>query len=148
MGIFSSIKSSVSKTFEISNLSRILGDVKLPKTVDELLDDKKNKERENAKVRLFNLCQENKELKVIMVKHNASIEDLEVIFNFISVCGAGQWIKGHYVAVEALAFQTTLDYLLCNLDKIKESYNDRLRVCYRLIEYFNKGEVGIIHPDE
>lgn len=148
MGLFSFLKSSAKKTSEINDISKILGNQKSPKNLNELNDETRATERNLAYEKLFTLWEKHENLKEVFTEHNSNREQLEDIYRLLIVSGAGQWVKGHFVAVEALAFPRTLDYLLNNYNKMKQSQDDIIRVTFRLLEYFRKGEIGFIHPDE
>jgi len=83
-----------------------------------------------------------------MLKHGATRKQLEEISSYLICCGAGRWVKGYYVPVAAFAFQGTLNYILSNYEKMQKDVEDRYRVSLRLVQYFQKGEVRPINPEE
>jgi hypothetical protein len=136
VGLFTAVKYmrySTKKSKFIREISVVLGNTSLP-TVNDLLnpDNKKDEARE----RMFKYCLSDPILSQIIQKHNATKDDLENLYTKILVIGAGQWVKGHFVAVSALLFHHTLDYLLGKymLDEIDPGET------YRVIKYFQNNE--------
>ena len=148
MGLISFLKTAAHKTFEISSISNVLGNQKPPKNLAELMDEKRLSERALAYENLYTLWEKHEILKDIIIKHNSNRKQLEDLYRYLVCYGANQWVKKHYVAVEALAFPVTLDYLLNNYIRMTKYENDRIRVSYRLLEYFKRDNIDFIHPDE
>ncbi|MDB9818340.1 hypothetical protein OAC08_03110 [Pelagibacterales bacterium] len=57
--------------------------------------------------------------------------------------GAGQYFRGHWVAASALVFSSTLEYLFDKRNEMS-GRDEGQEIAYRLIEYFNNGEMGEI----
>ena len=140
MGLLNEIFRSLKKSKKLRNISLVLG-----KEMD--ISDIRNSmlgidnSRRKAEEDLYNLVASDPNLKIIMQKHGANKETLKEIFEAVEALGAGQWVKGHYVAASALAFRETLDYLLSNKNKLTSS-KDNMEICYRLITYFDWGETN------
>lgn len=148
MGLVSFLKSAAHKTFEISSISNVLGNQKTPKNLAELMDEKRLSERALAYEKLYTLWEKHEILKDIIIKHKSNRKQLEDLYRYLVCYGADQWVKKHYVAVEALTFPGTLDYLLNNYVRMTQYENDRIRVSCRLLDCFKRGEIDFIHPDE
>jgi hypothetical protein len=146
--LVSVLKSTAHKIFEISSISNVLGNQKLPKNLVELMDEKRLSERALAYEKLYTLWEKHEILKDIIIKHKSNRKQLEDLYRYLVCYGADQWVKKHYVAVEALTFPGTLDYLLYNYVRMTQYENDRIRVSYRLLDCFKKGKIDFIHPDE
>jgi hypothetical protein len=131
MGFFYSIK----KSARLRKISKILGG-KI--TTEELLAFNRHSKKEEAFEQLYDLCQSDPPVSEVMKKYKADRNVLSDIYHKLLASGAGQWVSGHYVAVSALAYAFTLDYLLDKFTK-KEFTSD---TAFRIIEYFEKGEVG------
>jgi hypothetical protein len=134
MGFFSSLR----KSWRLRSISKAIsrsGREQL--SLGEVLYG--NPDRQVAEEALFDLVQNDPVLSNVMTRHSAGRRDLEHAFHMLLTLGCGQWVRGHYVAVSALAFGFTLDYTL-KVTKGKTSVN--LEVLNRLIEYFETGEVG------
>ena len=56
--------------------------------------------------------------------------------------GAGQYFRGHWVAASALVFSSTLEYLFDKRNEMSGRMGQE--IAYRLIEYFDNGEMGEI----
>ena len=140
MGMFSSFK----KTLQLRRLSKILGK---QLDVNEFLKSMEpDNEYKQAEKELYELIETDQNLKLVIQKYGASRDDLKMIYNTLIVSGAGLWTNdGNYVAVSAMAFVAPLDYLLKNKNKFRASDEDRKRICYRIIEYFDNGEIGHIY---
>lgn len=86
----------------------------------------------------------------VMNKYRPDAGDFLNIYEILTLHGAGQHTKGHYVAVSALVYPQTLDFVLQHYQdgafhiEGMNSYNASLAICNRLIKYFEKGETGII----
>ena len=56
--------------------------------------------------------------------------------------GAGQYFRGHWIAASALVFHSTLEYLFDKRNEMSGRMGQE--IAYRLIEYFDNGEMGEI----
>ena len=56
--------------------------------------------------------------------------------------GAGQYFRGHWIAASALVFSSTLEYLFDKRNEMSGRMGQE--IAYRLIEYFDNGEMGEI----
>lgn len=128
------ILTSIKKTFEVSKISRMLAK---PITYNDLM----NNDKEEAYEKLFVLIEKYDNLQPVLKKHKANRFMLEEVYRHLLVAGAGQWVKGDFVAVSALAFPHTLDYALQMYNQVDPDWNE---VSYQLIVYFQKGRTGII----
>ena len=77
-----------------------------------------------------------------MQQWDIGIEDLRNLYWELIGSGAGQLAGGHFVAASALVFGSTLEYLL----ESKREERSNASVVYRLIQYFEQGEVGPVVP--
>ena len=81
-------------------------------------------------------------VQAIMHKWDIGIEELRKLYGELIGSGGGQVAGGHYVAASALVFGSTLEYLLAS----KRDGHGVASVTYRLIQYFEQGEVGPVSP--
>jgi len=88
---------------------------------------------------LLDLCERDKYLIQIIKQYGIDRTGLKKIYKELLENGAGQWIKGHWVAASSLVFGGPLEYLLKNYNK--KSWTD---ISWRLIEYFEQVETGSI----
>jgi len=138
MNLFQSIK----KTSKLRKISKKLG-----KSLDfsNLLESIMDKSKDDAEEELLELCVSDSTLKSILDTHHVSKEELREIYHQLLYDGAGQWVRGHYVAASALAYQQTLEYLLQSKKQDIQSSGNRMQITVRLIQYFAKGETGAIN---
>jgi len=153
MGIFDSFK----KSSKLSKISKVLGkeytDYELKKLASDpssfLRDsfnedpDKRAKEREEhdkALEELFDLIENNNDLKKIIDHHGADREKLRELYKTLKREGICLWRRGHFVAASTLAFGQTLDYCLA-AEKKGISYES---ISSRCLVYFKNNETGEI----
>ena len=145
MGIFSVLWQSYNKSQKLAKISKVLGagftDRSAADSIDAMFSEHPSSNtKPGAEEELFNLCKSNPGLSTVMKKHNANRETLRYVYSKLLEAGAGQWVNGHYVAASALAFGMTLDYILKN--QTNEAEFDK--VAMRVVDYFARGENGII----
>ncbi len=100
--------------------------------------------RQTALSGLLDLCESDPRLAPILQKYGATRATLEELYTMLLSSGAGQWVRGHFVAASALVFPATLDYLLrMRRDDLKDADSVQ-EVAFRLLQYFGGGEVGPI----
>ena len=97
---------------------------------------------------LFEICQSDKNVNLLLEKNKIDSATLKEIYNLLKRYGSGQYAGGHYVAASSLVFPSTLQFLLehykGNKFEIKEydEKNSALFIVTILLKYFEKGEVG------
>lgn len=138
MGFLDIFKSSYNKSKKIRDISKRLDQASQP-TLDARKMMSQSSKKEEILDELFEVCREDKQLSKILEKHNASRKDLFKIYRVLISHGGGKWINGHYVAASVFAFAGTLDYCL---SKELNSRENVLGMSFRMIEYFENGEVG------
>lgn len=141
--MFKTIIHSFKKSKRLKKISKVLGHAA---TLDhseliKYLGTDTSYQDEQALDDLFDLCESDPYVSVVMQNHDADKDKLRKGYRELIRAGAGQWAKGHYVPVSSLVYPLTLDYLLRNLDKDKDDF---LYVAHRLLTYFQKGEIGKI----
>jgi hypothetical protein len=69
--------------------------------------------------------------------HLRSFNDLPEIYSKLRLNGAGQWSKGLYIPVAAIANPATTDFIFTILDRNDgwDEYNKWLYISYTLVEY-------------
>lgn len=113
-----------------------------------------NKPEKSEKVdvidELLALAESDENTQKIINEYSANRDILRKIYNKLVLTGAGQFVKGHYVAASSLVYPQTLRFLLRYFNGKNFSVNDwteresEIFIAFRLIEYFKKGEVGEI----
>lgn len=132
MGLWASIK----KNKELARIQKELGKPK-SFSLDNLLNDNS----EQYKEALFDMVEKYDFLRFVLIEHNANREDLQNIYRRLIVTGAGQWVKGNFVAAASFAFSQTLDYILT---KYEDENTEWSEVSFDLIMYFDKGTLGAV----
>lgn len=67
--------------------------------------------RKKALQDFFDLCERDADVKRVMVSEGLNRTDLEAIYDRLIMVGAGQWSKGHFVPLWALAHEESLRYI-------------------------------------
>ena len=122
----------------LRRISRVLG--QRPTTDVRSFMETASAQRE-AETELYALIESDPQLSAIMTRFRATRQTLEKTYRRLCSLGAAQWVRGHWVAASALAFGPTLAFVLSNAEQ--EGRDAWLDVAYRLVEYFEKGEVEL-----
>lgn len=144
MGFFASI----SKSFKLRSLSKRLGKSVLRDrgfSIERMLAE--FDDMDAALDALLSLCESDRAVGHVITQRGVSREEMKELYHMLLVGGAGQWTSGHFVPASTLAFAQTLDYAVRTLVKPagpKPDGEKVVRVAVRLIEYFERNEVGII----
>ena len=141
MGFFQSLK----KGRRLKKVSR-----QLTKRIDitDVYKLTSSEEKESALNELVDICYSDEYVKMVMDDYNKDGQTIKELYSKLTLIGAGQYAGGHYVAASSLVFPLTLKFLLehYNNDTFSindwDNYNSSLFIAHRLIEYFEKGEVG------
>jgi hypothetical protein len=136
MGVFSTFLRSWRKSKRLQTISRELGDVSIPRTIQDL--GKMGARRENAKQELFNLIEDDPLLADLMERHGGSRTKLERAYQTLCLTG-GVWTRGHWVPASSLAFGGTLPFVLTCIERTTDR-SEWLSISARLVDYFQKGE--------
>ena len=87
---------------------------------------------------LFDLCETDPDLSQVLANYSADREQLRTIYIALIANGAGQWVRGHYVAASAFAFVPTLEYVL-GAHSEGESLPE---MAFKLVDYFELDKFG------
>jgi hypothetical protein len=138
MGVFGSLVSAW-------KLWRISKDLALPTDINVLLseDDRRQKVRRKAEEELLDLCESLPAVQPVLRHYGANRETLREALQMLQAGGAGQWVRGYYVAAGAFAYGVTIEFVLRRLQE-PPSLDRNVDVAFRLIEYFENGETGPI----
>lgn len=91
---------------KLKKLSKILGE---SVNITNLQDiSSKLAKKDKALDDLYSLSKDFKYTNLRLEKHNIDKEKFKEIYRKLELLGAGQWIKGHYVAASSLVFGSTL----------------------------------------
>ena len=90
---------------------------------------------------LLDFCFADRELRPILASHNVDRTQLKEIYNVLTASGAGQWVRGYFVAACALAYPETLAFLLRQFisGNTDGTALDSRRIAHQLIRHFQNG---------
>lgn len=141
--IFSFKKSRLlSKIAAESNRKEFGANEILGQTIKNMTQGKTFNNRELYIEQLLTLLSNDKHTTNMLTHHGKTFDDIRNIISKLELSGAGQIVKGHYVAVSSIAFSVQLqtilehwngeDFQFENLDP----YNSNLKMTYHLIQSF------------
>ena len=134
--------SSRRKGWKLRRISRALAaPLDSSRFLDQIASGKQSKSSK-ALEDLLDLCERHRLLLPILTEFEADRETLRNLYNLLIKTGAGQWAGGHYVAASALAYLTSLQFLLENAGTLPAD-----DICILLIEYFERNDVGPVQLD-
>ena len=129
MDLNKDISRSLKKSKKISELQNIIwGD---SKTSDPSV-------RDNALEEYWDLCQGDKDISGLMQEYNIFRENLNDIYMKLINAGVGQWVKGHFVALSALAYGESFYYLLESQRRGQGGGEKFEKVAYDILLYFKE----------
>ncbi len=102
-------------------------------TMERLRDPNEIKKRDEALDKFFDLCENEEGVIQAMNSYGATRGTIKELHDKLIDAGAGQWIKGHFVALSALAYFETLCFCLKALKKGSPDFNI---VAWNMLEYF------------
>ena len=126
---------NIRKEKKLRSISKILGADIQSYHYDPARIERNNKALEE----LCDLCATHPPLRRVLDKYGIDRANLEAYYQDLIAGGAGQWAGGHYVAVSALGYASTLEFLLQHGGKLSQT-----KRCVLLIEYFERGNVGSV----
>ena len=77
-----------------------------------------------------------------MDSYGATGETIKELYNKLIDAGAGQWIKGHFVALSALAYFEPLSFCL---EALKNRSPDFTEVAWNMLEFFKGNPLDRSH---
>jgi len=98
-------------------------------------------EQNHALDRYLDFCVSDKQIRFVLEHSEANRADLERIYKNLIMNGAGQWVKGHYVAASSIAYAEPLTFILA-ANSIEASDEDisPFELTALLIDYW-QGEI-------
>jgi len=84
---------------------------------------------------LLDYCESDRNLQKVLAQFDISRKELREVFLLLVSVGAGQWVRGHYIAASAISYPHTLRYILSCL----ASEEDILKAANRVIMHFERG---------
>ena len=142
MGLLQFFRSSQQRKRELLRISRILGQ---PISSAEIL---LGTSKDSALEELLGLILGDSALFGLLQKLGATREDLRELYWALLAAGAGQWVRGHWVAASTLCYGFTLEFVLTRCKDGKAAGHTPREIwqpaAFTLVEYFAKGRVGRI----
>lgn len=105
MGFFDAMRRSI----RIAPIARVLGDMRLPSTAQELIGY--GDAHKEAVERLLDFVTSDKQCQGVLQAHGASRDDIRTLYHALSGV-TPNWYGSNYVPVSALAFPKALDAAL------------------------------------
>lgn len=115
----------VVKSRKLKSISKVLAD-----------NNKDSAEQNKAEEELFDLCFADEKNQMVLEMFKADKETLQTLYRRILALGADQWVEKDYVAASALAFPTTLEYLLRNKHRLISSEDSGREITSKVVSYF------------
>lgn len=76
----------------------------------------------------------------VIEKYSITETALKEKYEQLILYGAGQYVRGHWIAASALVFQSTLEYLF-DIRNEMSGRDEGEEIAYKLLEYFENGEM-------
>lgn len=140
MGFINNIFSSLTKSHKLQQMQNDLGNIPIPQDATSLMSW--SEKREKLLNQYIDFCLTDLGVLKIVKDFEITKKDLKEIYNKLLSSGAGQWVRGHYVALSTLAYMQPLEYFL----KAKRMHKSDIEIMSNLIVYFEKRMVSI--PNE
>jgi hypothetical protein len=136
MGWLMDIRRSLTKRGRLKRISKILGRVEdFEQFVGHVHWQEDGYER--AIQNLLDLCETDKVLGQILRDYGVDRGSLWDLYTQLAANGAGQWVRGHYVAASALASEQTLTYCL----EERRKGTPIRHIAFELVECFHRGDI-------
>jgi hypothetical protein len=141
MAFWKFLRASQRRKSELRRISWILGQP-ISLSVGMLFSDAKG----NALQDLLDLILGDPTLVSLLQRYHASREDLQEFYHALLAAGAGQWVRGHWVAASTLCYGFTLEFVLDRATEGRAARRTPREIwqdaAFALVEYFAKGKVG------
>lgn len=147
MGILSALRKNLKLSGIMKRISPPNKTFDPERLLSEMLSDTKS-DRQLAEDELFDLITNDPDLSAIMLRHGATETDVRHAYSHLVRNGAGQWVRGAYVAAAAVATNPSLDHILNEVSQNgrKEaegeqvlSWNDFwLQTAGQMIQFFSR----------
>jgi hypothetical protein len=90
----------------------------------------------DALTALLDYCESQPVIEGVMNEFQVSRDDLRELYYDLLRSGAGQWVRGHYVAASALAYPEPLRYMLV---RKRNDKSFTIETASNVIMYFEQG---------
>ncbi len=145
-----SLLKSFRKSRRLKRISKKLSQPLDWKSMPDLLTGINRDTKEKAFDELYELGLNDEVVRHVLESRKVHKATLKKIYDLLVSNGAGQYVAGHYVAASCLVYPFPLMFLLDHFDGEKfeiANYSPKESgqyIAYRMIEYFRKGEVGMV----
>lgn len=124
------------------------GRINMKNEIKRLRKDPGGYRNERATEALLDFCENQFEIKKIMLDFQISREDMRELYDQLVATGAGQWACGHWVAASSIAYPESLKYILTRINPGNSVHSektskwletDKTETVYNLIIHFECG---------
>lgn len=144
-----SLFSIVRRNAKLPRLMRRIGRTLGPDEMYLILRSGEPGDHDRALNELLDMICTDPDLSRVMRSHSTSRAQLEEIYHILIAAGAGQWVRGAYVAAAAIATIPTLAFVLeSSAGRLPKGWNESDRwpgIVGRLLDYYEAGRVGSLH---
>lgn len=146
---------SLKKSQQLSKLQNtIWGDLGTSSSSDFESMQKRMKAQKDALEEYWDLCEADENIAGLMQHYDLSRKELNDVYLKLINVGIGQWVKGHFVALSALAYSEPFYYLMESEQRGRLDGEDFKEVAVDILRYFREeipnGELykryGLINP--
>ena len=141
--MFGRLRRSLRKSGALRRISRVLGREPFYEDFVARLEGGDD-DKEAALEKLLDLCETDPDLQKVLRASDWDRENLKAVYLALMANGAGQRVRGHFVAASTLVFVPTLTFLINSMRK-ERSLRD---VAFALVDYFEKGQVGLVEAEK
>ncbi len=125
---------SLKKSWKLARLQRKIVVQNIDDLISNFRNEKIEKKREQALEDYLDLCENDPSVKQVLSESKLTRNNLRDIYQALLSNGAGQWVKGHYVALSTIAYAQPLKlYLELTRDK-----GPNMEVCVTMLDYWEK----------
>jgi hypothetical protein len=127
------------KSEKLSKLQSIIwGDLGSPDPTGFEAMQRSMKAKEEALEEYWDLCEADESIAGLMQLYDFSRKDLNDVYLKMIDVGIGQWVKGHFVALSALAYREPFHYLMESEERGRWDGEDFKKVAVDILHYFRE----------
>ena len=144
--MFKSLISSIRKSNELSKISAQLASGSNHGNILQYIQQANGVNP--ALEKLMDLCYSFDLTRDVISKYGVDRTYLKRLYHRLLSLGAGQYVRGHFVAASCFAFASPLEFILGHYDgenfsiRGYDDYNSGLFISFKLVEYFRRGGSG------
>jgi hypothetical protein len=138
MSLQDDISKPSEKSEKLSKLQNIICDLGSLEPSGFEAMQKSMKVKEDALEEYWDLCEADKSVAGLMQHYDLSRKDLKDVYLKMIDVGIGQWVKGHFVALSALAYREPFYYLMESEERGRWDGEDFKEVAVDILRYFRE----------